>query len=135
MDKSLFEQKRKSHIEKGEIYFWTATINGWKHLLKEDAMKMEIIQSLQWLKQSELINVYAYVIMPNYLHFVLKVIGLNDKESPQVSLLNFTAHNFKKIRSASDSNILKDFAVNTKEKAYDFWQRDSLVRPLFSCPS
>ena len=33
MDKSLFEQKRKSHIEKGEIYFWTATINQWQRLL------------------------------------------------------------------------------------------------------
>jgi len=24
MDKDIFEHKRKSHIEKGEIYFWTA---------------------------------------------------------------------------------------------------------------
>jgi hypothetical protein len=32
MDKSLLEHKRKSHIDKGEIYFWTATINNWQRL-------------------------------------------------------------------------------------------------------
>ena len=128
------EGYRKSYIEKGDLYFWTATINGWKHLLKEDTMKMQIIQSLQWLKQTELIDVYAYVIMPNHLHFVWKINGLNGKESPQGSLLKFTAHKFKKILSASDSGILKDYAVQSNEKSYEFWQRDSLAIPLFSRP-
>ena len=31
--------KRKSHIEIGEIFFWTATINNWNHLLKDDKYK------------------------------------------------------------------------------------------------
>ena len=78
---SLFEQ-RKSAIVKGELYFWTATINNWKHLLETDAMKMEIISSLQWLKARELISVYAYVIVPNHMHLIWHVHGNNGKELP-----------------------------------------------------
>ena len=39
MDKSFFEYKRKWYISIGEIFFWTATINQWKHLLKAYAYK------------------------------------------------------------------------------------------------
>lgn len=125
---------RKSYIDRGDLYFWTATINGWKHLLKADAMKMEIIQSLQWLKQRELINVYAYVIMPSHLHFVWKINGSNGKESPQGSLLKYTAHRFKQILAGSDSEVLKEYSILSKEKAYEFWQRDPLAIRLFSRP-
>ena len=45
MDKSTFEHKRKSFVETGEIYFWTATINKWQYLLKEEKYKDVIINS------------------------------------------------------------------------------------------
>ncbi len=48
MDKSLLKPKRKSHIDKGEIYFWTATINKWLRLLEKDEYKDIIIDSLQY---------------------------------------------------------------------------------------
>ncbi len=31
--------KRKSSVELGKLYFWTATINNWCKLLDEDALK------------------------------------------------------------------------------------------------
>jgi hypothetical protein len=31
------EYKRKSYMEMGLIYFWTATINNWQRLLMADA--------------------------------------------------------------------------------------------------
>ncbi len=33
MKNELFEEKRKSYIEIGEIFFWTVTINKWQHLV------------------------------------------------------------------------------------------------------
>jgi putative transposase len=59
MDKSLFQQKRKSHIEKGEIYFWTATINQWQRLLENDEYKDVIVDSLQYLTDSGKIDVFV----------------------------------------------------------------------------
>jgi putative transposase len=49
MDKPLNPERRKSHIEYGDIYFWTATINKWYHLLEKDEYKDVIIESLQYL--------------------------------------------------------------------------------------
>jgi hypothetical protein len=39
MSKDLDQHKRKSYIEIGEIYFWTATINKWQLLLQSDEFK------------------------------------------------------------------------------------------------
>ena len=37
MEEDIFKNKRKSYIEIGEVFFWTATINQWqKKLLGED---------------------------------------------------------------------------------------------------
>ncbi len=128
------KEPRKSHVEHGIPYFWTATIHGWKHLLKDDAMKMEIIQSLQWLTNRDLIAVYAYVIMPNHLHFIWTVKSNNGRESPQGSLLKFTAHRFRKILYQTNQQVLQEYEVTAVNKLHEFWQRDSLALPLYSRP-
>ena len=125
---------RKSHVEYGIPYFWTATINNWNYLLLNDSMKMEVIQSLQWLTQRNLISIYAYVIMPNHIHLIWTVKDKNGKESPQGSLLKFTAHRFKKILFQSQPDILRMYEVNASNKTYEFWQRDSLALPVYSRP-
>ena len=68
MDNESINGKRKSYIQIGEVYFWTATINNWNHLLKEDKFKEVIIQSLSRLSDGGLMNVFALVIMPNHIN-------------------------------------------------------------------
>jgi putative transposase len=43
--------------------FFTATILEWKHLLKTDAYKMIIVESLKYLVKEKRVVVYGYVIM------------------------------------------------------------------------
>ncbi|HEY0670257.1 MAG TPA: transposase [Sphingobacteriaceae bacterium] len=128
----IFKINRKSHIEIGEIYFWTATINGWRKLLQADEMKMMVIASLQWLKSKGLIEIYGYVIMPNHIHLIWEVLNKNGKESPHGSLLKFTAHTFKDHLKRNHSTWLDEFAVPASNKKYEFWKRDSLAVRLFS---
>ncbi len=59
---------RKSQIDIGTIYFWTATINKWYKLLHEDASKEIILSSLKHHSAEKKIEVYAFVIMPNHIH-------------------------------------------------------------------
>ena len=96
MENVQHSDKRKSYIEIGEMYFWTATINIWNHLLKEDKFKEVIIGSLQTLSEKGLIDVFAFVIMPNHMHLIFRTNRLNGKETVQGSILKFTAHEFKK---------------------------------------
>ena len=57
---------------------------------------------------------------------------MNGKESPQGSLLKYTAHRFKKKLKAEDRKRLESYKVNSSTKNYEFWQRDSLAIPVFS---
>jgi putative transposase len=68
-----FKEKRKSFIEIGNVYFWTATINNWIKLLEPDIVKQIIIDSLLYLSQKKKIEVYAFVIMPNHIHLIWKI--------------------------------------------------------------
>ena len=40
---------------------------------------------------------FGFVIMPNHMHLIWRIKELNGKETPQGSLLKFTAHRFKKM--------------------------------------
>ena len=41
--------------------FYTATIQGWKHLLKEERFKMIIVDALKFLVESKKVKVNAFV--------------------------------------------------------------------------
>ena len=134
MSKSAFERKRKSYIEKSGIYFWTATINHWYHLLENDVYKDVIIDSFQYLTDNGKIDIFAFVIMPNHMHLLWRINEQNGRESPQGSLLKFTAHIFKeKLRYEGEEKLIP-YKVNSATKDYEFWQRDSLAVPIFSRP-
>ncbi len=142
---------RKSLMELGSIYFWTATIFQWKWLLREDSWKKIIIDSLGYLSARDLIDVFGFVVMPNHIHFIWRLNQLNGKEKPDASFLKFTSHEFqKKLRMTSEVNdclhpwfessrikrktesayILNSYQVNSSNKAFQFWERDPLAIKL-----
>ncbi len=118
---------RKSMLCLNEVYFYTATILNWKHLLKPDKYKQIIIDSLKYLSQKNKIIVYAFVIMPNHIHLVWELIEKNGKEKPNASFTKFTAHKFQKDLIANHPQVLDCFVVNLANREYNFWQRDSLA--------
>jgi len=131
MSSEKYNPKRKSYMEIGEVFFWTATINNWYHLLKEDSFKEVIIQSLNTLSERGIIDVFAFVIMPNHIHLIWRCNSLNGKETAPASFLKFTAHTFKKMLSINNQELSK-YAVDAANKKYEFWQRDPLAIHLYS---
>ena len=124
--------QRKSYIALGEIVFWTATVHKWQRLLLQDSYKDVIIESLHHLSRKGKIEVFAFVIMPNHLHLIWRINALNGKETPQGSLLKFTAHQFKKKLQKENNEELNFYKVTAANKDYEFWQRDSLAVPLYT---
>ena len=132
MEKSIFTVRRKNYIALGEIFFWTATINKWQHLLWKDDYKNVIINSLQYLSDSGKVDVFAFVIMPNHIHIIWRINEMNGKETAQGSFLKYTAHEFKKMLKSDTDNNLASYAVTAANKSYEFWQRDSLAVHLYT---
>jgi len=60
-----------------------------------DSHKAIIIESLAYLSKKQLVDVFGFVIMPNHIHLVWRILAVNGKEGPQASLLKHTAHQFK----------------------------------------
>ena len=132
MEKEIFEYKRKSYIEIGEIYFWTATLNKWQCLLKDDSYKNIIIDSLDYLYKNGKRDVFAFVLMSNHIHLLLRVNEKNGKETSQGSFLKFTAHAFKKMLGQDNPALLSNFKIKAMNKEYEFWQRDSLAILIYT---
>jgi len=132
MESDIFKYRRKSYIEIGEVFFWTATINQWQKLLLQDEYKNVIIDSLEHLSNSGKIDVYAFVIMPNHIHLILKTNELNGKETAQASFLKFTAHKFRQMLLKEGDARLYSYKVDAENKKHEFWQRDSLAIHLYS---
>lgn len=132
MSEDLFSIRRKSYIEMGEIFFWTATINKWQRLLMKDEYKDVIINSLAYLSDNGKIDVFGFVLMPNHIHLIWRINKMNGKETAQGSFLKYTAHEFKKMLKTDKDNKLDTYAVNANNKNFEFWQRDSLAVHLYT---
>jgi len=113
-------------------YFYTDTICNFSHLLKDDHLKMIVINSLKFLVHQKLIEVYGYVIMPNHIHLIWNMLKINGKESPAASFTKFTAHQFKKYLLAKDPKLLNLYQSEKNDRIFQFWKRDPLAIPLSS---
>ena len=110
--------------------FFTATIQKWKHLLKEDKYKNIIVDSLKFLIQEDSIIINGIVIMPNHLHIIWQAKGNNDLQKIQTSFIKHTSKEFKKLLEKDDN--LQAYEINAIDRKYNFWQRDSLNIELFT---
>ena len=115
------------------IFFSTSSILEWKPLLSNDYYKDILIQSLQTLTKLNRLVVYTFVIMPNHIHIIW---AENDsdgsKESAQASFFKFTAHQFLKKLKKENETQLKNFQVNSADRKYQFWQRNTLDIEILS---
>jgi putative transposase len=118
-------------MELGEIYFYTASILNWRHLLQTDKFKQIILDSLIYLISKEKIKVYGFVIMPNHIHLIWENITVNGKEMPYASFMKFTGHRFlEELRKANDP-MLEQFRVERNSRSHQFWQRNALPIRLY----
>lgn len=81
----MLKYERKSFMEIGETFFWTATINNWQNLLLPDQYKDVIINSLDYLNNTGKIDVFGFVVMPTHVHLIWRTKELNGKETAQGS--------------------------------------------------
>jgi REP element-mobilizing transposase RayT len=112
--------------------FFTATILNWNKLLTPESYKLIIVESLQYLVNAERVVVYGYVIMDNHIHIIWKPTLLYSLKHTQLSFMKFTAQRIKIDLVSHHRDILKQFLVASKDRVYQFWQRNALCVDLYS---
>ena len=112
--------------------FFTATNLEWKHLLREDKYKAIIIDSFRFLVKNNRVKIYSFVIMPNHLHLIWQMQPGHERKHVQRDFLKFTAQQIRFDMQINHIEWLREFAVNTKDRQYQFWERNPLSIDLYT---
>jgi putative transposase len=119
-------------MELDVIYFYTATILDWVHLLKEETYKQIVLNSIIHLVKKEKLVVYGFVIMPNHIHIIWENKAMNGKEMPYASFMKFTGHAFLEELRKTNDPLLARFKVDRNSRDHQFWQRNSLPIVMYN---
>lgn len=115
-----------------DLYFTTATVRDWKHLLRPDKYKNVIVESLAYLAREKSVSVYAFVIMPNHFHLVWQLIGDHTLSRIQLRLMKFVAQQIKFDLLDHHPKVLEHFKVERNDRGYQFFKERPLSVPLFT---
>lgn len=114
------------------LYFSTATIKGWKNLLKPDKYKEVITNAMTFLAEVESVWIYAFVIMPNNIHWVWQMRREIVKSSVQQRMLKFVAQQIKADLEVHHPLVLTQFKSERKDRNYQFFKDRPLSVAWFS---
>ena len=117
-----------------KLYFFTATILEWKHLLLQDVYKSIIIDSLSFMVKNKRVEIYSFVIMPNHLHLIWDIQPPHILSDVQRDFLKFTGQQLKFQLAKDNLSQLEKFLVNSKDRKYQIWERNPLSVELISLP-
>ena len=114
-----------------DLYFTTATIKGWKHLLKPDKYKQIITDSFEFLVKEKSVSVYGFVIMPNHFHWIWQMQGTTTLSHVQLRLMKFVAQHIKFDLIAHHPAVLEHFKVRRNDRQYQFFKEKPLSIALY----
>jgi REP element-mobilizing transposase RayT len=116
----------KPHHDPSHLYFITATVLGWRQIFVERARATIILDSLDWHRRHNRWSLYAYVLMPNHCHAIVKPEGERTISSVLQSFGSFTAHAIlARLESEGCRDLLTFFAQRQDRdtsKQHQIWQ-------------
>ncbi|MBN8557304.1 MAG: transposase, partial [Burkholderiales bacterium] len=105
-----------SFRKKSNIFFFTATNLNWLRILDNNDHKQIILNSLKFLHEENRATIFAFVIMPNHIHLILRIEDGHKKHEIQRDFLKYTSQQIKFNLIKIDSPLLDDILVNDKDR-------------------
>lgn len=112
--------------------FFTATIQNWKHLLKDDEYKDIIINCLQFLTREKRITLNAFTIMSNHVHIIWQPLQHYTLTQIQTSFSTQTSRKIIKKLKEKNPDQFDSLKVKKYDRAYQVWKREPLSIELFT---
>lgn len=115
------------------LYFVTASISGWRHLLAEPNYIRIVLDSLVWLQNEKKILLFAFVIMPSHLHMILKPENKTIGDIVQ-DFGSYTAHAIlHELRKDKREDLLRFFHEQRRDTRHEhsIWQ-DIQAKNIYS---
>jgi len=128
----------KSEFDPANLYFITTTAVHRAQLLNPDINKQIIIDSFSYMRLKKWINLYAFVVMPNHIHLIVRFLGSHNLSDV---MREFKKHTSKQIihLAQAESNhkmlsYLEKAAETIKDQHYKVWEDGYDARDVFSLP-
>jgi len=127
--------KYKTLHDSEHLYFLSSCIVNHKIIFTDKELAMLILESLSWFRKNGFYKLYAFCLMPNHLHFLIKLLKKDTViEEIAGNFHKFTGHKIIEILKRNrDSRLLKYFAEHAKRKNdrnYLIWD-DTVARNIF----
>ncbi len=82
-------------MESQQVYFFTATILGWKPILENNSYKQLVLDSMAYLINQNRCAIFGFVLMPNHIHLLWQMKGTHKMADVQRDFLKFTGQMMK----------------------------------------
>ena len=112
--------------------FTTITNLNWLPLLQNEYHKKIIIEALQNRVAKEQVTIYAFVLMPNHMHFIWQLHDGIIREDFQRDFLKFTARSILCFMRMNDDPLLLQLEVKAPDRKFQVWERNSLSIDIYS---
>ncbi|HCS20314.1 MAG TPA: hypothetical protein DIW47_07090 [Bacteroidetes bacterium] len=108
-----------------ETKFLTSVVEKRKPIFDLDGDDfVEIIEdSLDYFSSKGQVQLHAYAIMPNHIHFLYS--EPSDSELFRIPFIRFTAHEILRKNNERQQNKRIDFTVNKSDRTEQVWRRKS----------
>lgn len=119
-------------FEKEHLFFVTSTVLNWINLFDKKRFAEIVIDSLKFIIEEQWINVYAFVLMPNHLHLIIRFLGNHTADQVFRDFHKYTAQQILKIMRNEESALINKFLVHKKDRKHQIWQRDPKFKNIYS---
>jgi len=131
-------ETRKANFE--GVFFLTFTVVGWIDVFTRERYCDILVQNLSFCQQHKNIDIFAYVIMPNHMHILVRRNEglLSDwirdyKSYTAKQIIESIAANQQESRKEWMMYMFKYFANASKQnKEFMFWQKTNHPTEIFS---
>lgn len=114
------------------LLFVTTTILEWKKIFHIPKYALIVMDSLKYCVENDWFRLYSYVLMPNHLHVILKVLKDHTIEQIYRDFHKYTAQQILLTMRSEDHEMLNQFWVGTKKQDYRIWQGDADLKNVVS---
>ncbi len=112
--------------------FTTITCLNWLSILADDLHKQIIIEALKNRVDRQQVTIYAFVIMPNHMHFIWQLHDGIIKENYQRDFLKFTARSLLNFMRMNENVLAEQLKITAADRKHQVWKRNSLSIDLFT---
>ena len=124
----------------GEVYFITDTVVDWVDIFTRPVFKHVIIESFQYCKREKGLIIYAWILMTNHLHAIVRSTGENKVSDIWRDFKKFTSKEIIRTMLVENTESRREWMLNRFEyagkndkkiKQYKFWQDGNDAQEIY----